>query len=184
MRDYTVYSQEAVCVYVAKYWCGWKWLPFRMVGVAHGTRGLLELVSKERRGIEFVNSFLYDTSMFVREDDIYNVFVYNTPPIRYIVVDDKGNIRDYRSLISRYDERSKTRHTYNTRESMVRNTQEYRKCITGDDIREVKSGYGITLNPIRPKRKSIKCNGYSSSRFQRSWKSQRKSRRQNKMIHM
>lgn len=101
---------------------------------------------------------------------------------RYLIIDDHGNVRDFHQLTKKY--KKKIIIHYGTRGGGWSNhyanlTSDQRKSITPEEIRDIKDEYGITLKPIKPKRKTdswdhergLKVSGWKmQSKRKKQWK--------------
>lgn len=107
---------------------------------------------------------------------------------RYIIIDDKNRIRDFKELTKNVNHHTNRRHSwhpYQSRHSFkIRN--ELKQTLTKEDI-DLCREYGVNIKPIRDKRKQL-YNSYDwyawerPSRKGRSWKEQSKRKHQWKNI--
>lgn len=186
MREYHIYMQRTKRV---EWHCDYniyKWLPWEYVGYVEGTKELYTYFKSKFpysiNSIDFYNSFNYfDDEYFRRDNDCWNsMFNYCREHHRYLIIDDHGNVRDFRQLTKKY--KKKTIIHYGTRgggwSSHCTNlTSDQRKSITPEEIVEVRNEYGITLKPIKPKRK-IDFWDYEKESKVSGWKMQSKRRKQ------
>ena len=186
MREYHIYMQRTKRV---EWHCDYniyKWLPWEYVGYAEGTKELYTYFKSKFpysiNSIDFYNSFNYfDDEYFRRDNDCWNSMLnYCREHHRYLIIDDHGNVRDFRQLTKKY--KKKTIIHYGTRgggwSSHCANlTSDQRKSITPEEIVEVRNEYGITLKPIKPKRK-IDFWDYEKESKVSGWKMQSKRKKQ------
>ena len=92
---------------------------------------------------------------------------------RYLIMDDYGNVRDFHQLTKKY--KKKYYRTYHKHHGWT--VPDQRKSITPEEIVEVRNEYGITLKPIKPKRK-IDPWDYEKESKVSGWKMQSKRRKQ------
>lgn len=186
MREYHIYMQRTKRV---EWHCDYniyKWLPWEYIGYVEGTKELYTYFKSKFpysiNSIDFYNSFNYfDDEYFRRDNDCWNSMLnYCREHHRYLIIDDHGNVRDFRQLTKKY--KKKTIIHYGTRgggwSSHCANlTSDQRKSITPEEIVEVRNEYGITLKPIKPKRK-IDSWDYEKGSKVSGWKMQSKRRKQ------
>lgn len=186
MREYHIYMQRTKCTECYFKRITYKWLPWEYVGYAEGTKELYTYFKSKFpysiNSIDFYNSFNYfDDEYFRRDNDCWNSMLnYCREYHRYLIIDDYGNVRDFHQLTKKY--KKKTIIHYGTRgggwSSHCANlTSDQRKSITPEEIVEVKNEYGITLKPIKPKRK-IDFWDYEKGSKVSGWKMQSKRRKQ------
>ena len=98
---------------------------------------------------------------------------------RYLIMDDYGNVRDFHQLTKKYKKKYyRTYHKHHGWNIHCASTvPDQRKSITPEEIVEGKNEYGITLKPIKPKRK-IDFWDYEKGSKVSGWKMQSKRRKQ------
>jgi len=185
MREYHIYMQRTKCAECHFKRIIYKWLPWEYVGYVEGTKELYTYFKSKFpysiNSIDFYNSFNYFDDEYLKKDN--NWYFMSTCPHeyhRYLIIDDHGNVRDFHQLTKKY--KKKIIIHYGTRgggwSSHCANlTSDQRKSITPEEIRDIKDEYGITLRPIKPKRK---INPYDHERGLKvsGWKMQSKRRKQ------
>lgn len=188
MRTYYIYRQQSKLVDVHCEYSLYRWLPFEYVGYVEGTRELYEIFKRKYfRGVLYptcVNSFVYDTKLFKRKFSFWDV--HNSEPLtRFIIVDDKGNIRDFHELTDKYKKKYRYISRHNAYQAhWIHNMNELRQSITPMEIKEIKDEYGITLNPIKPNRKTDPWCFSEYHKRSKGWKEQTKRKRQYKPKEM
>lgn len=190
MRTYYIYIQRAKLINSHMEYCEYMWLPFELFDCVTGTKELYD-VFKDRikfnsiGGLQFNNSLSYNAERFCKPFDYYMIWENKPKCSRFVIVDDKGVIRDFYELTHKYKKKSKycCGHKYNAyQERQVNNASEKRKILTPEEIREVKDKYGITLLPIKPKRKVFCYYGiYDCKKYSKGWKQQTKRKKQYKV---
>lgn len=180
MRIYHIYMQ-CTKIITSNLWdemvtC--KWLPWVYIDYVNGTKELYTYFRNYAishnmfsvRSIKFHNSFEYDDRYFRRNFTDYK--------IRFLIVDDSGNIRSFDDLTKAY-RKHKMRHyghyAYQIRRH-VSNVQERRRSIVPDEIKEAANEYGIYLN--EPKRIIAPWAFDNYRKKPKCWKDQSKRRRQ------
>lgn len=175
MRRYHIYIQRTKVVEYHCEWAKYKWLPWEYLGYLTGTKEVYTYF-KRKYGKQFYNKFNYfeDEYMYDSSD-----FMMTREYHRYLIMDDKGIVRDFHKLTDQY-KKNRICH-YGTRGGgwhthLVNLVSDQRKSITPEEIRNIKNEYGISLKPIKSKRninqwhyKGIKISG---------WKMQSKRRKQ------
>ena len=98
---------------------------------------------------------------------------------RYLIIDDYGNVRDFHQLTKKY--KKKYYRTYHKHHGWnihwASTVPDQRKSITPEEIVEVRNEYGITLKPIKPKRKTDSWDHVRGLKVS-GWKMQSKRRKQ------
>lgn len=181
MRKYKVYKQTAKLLYVCTNWSSWRYLPYEYICTVSGTKKLCNLfLPKLNKKIEFRNTFLYSDEWVHMSEVGFGILEYNEPPDRYVIVDDKGRIRDYYELVDRYlfFGRNTTRRVNSPIGCKIYGNKEERMGMLPDDVRYIKDEYGISILSPRRKRVSKFCDEYKGRQCHRSWKYQSKKRRQ------
>lgn len=190
MRDYNIYRQRAKFVNIHLGYLWWKWLPFEYICTVTGTKELNALFHNpnfcKRWGIAFHDSFTYDEKPFKQGKswDFWDISASN-PTERFLIVDDKGNPRNYYQLTDKYKKRYYHicwRRPY--QHHCFHNVSEQRKSITPDEVQEIKDKYGINILPIKPKRNRNPWDNERCHAFSRGWKAQTKRRKQYKPKEM
>ena len=140
MRDYHIYRQRAKFVNIHLGYLWWKWLPFEYICTVTGTKELNALFHNpnfcKRWGIAFHDSFTYDEKSFKQGKswDFWDISASN-PTERFLIVDDKGNPRNYYQLTDKYKKRYYHicwRRPY--QHHCFHNVSEHRKSITPDEV--------------------------------------------------
>ena len=185
MREYHIYMQRTKCVEGHFKWITYKWLPWEYVGYVEGTKELYTYFKSKFpysiNSIDFYNSFNYfDDEYFRRDNDCWNSMLdYCREYHRYLIIDDYGNVRDFHQLTKKY--KKKYYRTYHKHHGWnihwASTVPDQRKSITPEEIVEVRNEYGITLKPIKPKRK-IDSWDYEKGSKVSGWKMQSKRRKQ------
>lgn len=177
MRLYYIYKQICEPVDFIRY----KWLPYQWVCNAYGTKELYDIFGDckslfGKRLFEFGNSLQFDNKPFIKR--------YFDPEVRYLIIDEFINVRNYFELTEKYrnkwERRVIIKKAYNTHYN-AKVIGERRKGITPQEIQEIKNEYGFYILPIKPKRK---IDLYDLSEFKKgskSWKDQSKRRKQYKV---
>ena len=184
MREYHIYMQrtkrtEWHCDYSI-----YKWLPWDYVGYVEGTKELYTYFKSKfpysMRSINFYHSFNYFDDEYSKiknncDDYGYTILKY----YRYLIVDEQGNVRDFHQLTKKYKKKYyRTYHKHHGWNIHYASTvPDQRKSITPEEIVEVKNEYGITLKPIKPKRKTDSWDHERGSKVS-GWKMQSKRRKQ------
>mgnify|MGYP000040668429 FL=1 len=98
---------------------------------------------------------------------------------RYLIIDDHGNVRDFHQLTKKYKKKYyRTYHKHHGWNIHRASTEpDQRKSITPEEIKEIKYEYGITLKPIKPKRKTDSWDHVRGSKVS-GWKMQSKRKKQ------
>lgn len=186
MRDYHIYRQTAKYVNAYTNYSLLRWLPFKYVCTVSGTKELFRLFNNrgfcDRWSLSFHNSFTYNSKVFKGTGiSFWNIYEEKMPE-RFLIVDDRGKVRDYYELTGRYGK--KNRFSYRHRPYQYRcfsNASEKRKSVTPSEVREIKDEYGITMLPIKPKRNRSPWDYERCSAISRGWKKQTKRRKQYKV---
>lgn len=184
MREYHIYMQrtkrtEWHCDYSIH-----KWLSWECVGHVKGTKELYTYFKSKfpysMRSINFYHSFNYFDDEYSKiknncDDYGYTILEY----YRYLIVDEQGNVRDFYQLTKKYKKKYyriyHKHHGWNIHWAST--VPDQRKSITPEEIVEVRNEYGITLKPIKPKRK-INPWDYEKESKVSGWKMQSKRRKQ------
>ena len=147
MREYHIYIQHTKCVEAHFNYIIYRWLPWEYVGCVEGTKEL----------------YTYFKSKFP----------YSMRSINY------GNVRDFHQLTKKY--KKKYYRTYHKHHGWnihwASTVPDQRKSITPEEIVEVRNEYGITLKPIKPKRKTDSWDHVRGLKVS-GWKMQSKRRKQ------
>lgn len=153
----------------------YKQLPFEYIGYVHGTKTLYDLW---KRGLPwdrpvFCNSFGNGEPVFLRN-----------PCDKYIILDEKGRIRDFHELTDRHIPSYQFNHSGHRapRQDHYGPTTipEMSQTITPEEIREIKDEYGITLRPCHPKRTHDSWGESCFHKISKGWKKQSKRKHQYK----
>ena len=157
MRKYYIFRQRAAYLYTVNDYNSYynlsfyyKWLPFECLGYVEGIKELYITFKKQqwlKFNTQFVKTFIYDTEPFLLS--------FNEPRERFLILDDSSNIRDFYKLTEKYRKKKKSvlhKHQAYQHHS-IHIANEKRKSLSPAEIDEVKEVYGITLQPINPKRK-------------------------------
>jgi len=183
MRTYYIYRQDIryaalydeIMGFLSKFRC--KYFPYEYVGYIEGVKELYKHFTYLRRHrfeqFIFSKTFLYDNTEFC---------VTGRPSAKYIIIDDRGNIRDYEQLVRKYAKRKhyqkyRTPHQCN----VLHFRSDIRREITPDDYREYKAEYGAAANLKAPRQKRHRFyiwNIRECHKKSRSWKDQTKRRKQ------
>lgn len=185
MREYHIYMQRTKRV---EWHCDYniyKWLPWEYIGYVEGTKELYTYFKSKFpysiNSIDFYNSFNYfDDEYFRRDNDCWNSMLnYCREHHRYLIIDDYGNVRDFHQLTKKY--KKKYYRTYHKHHGWnihwASTVPDQRKSITPEEIVEVRNEYGITLKPIKPKRKTDSWDHVRGLKVS-GWKMQSKRRKQ------
>lgn len=195
MRTYYIYRQITKLVDSTFSTSYYRWLPFEYVGYAIGTRRLHETFSKNKnkslwKSISFINTFQYDSKVFAKKETHYSYSIWQfeispKPMARYVIVDNKGHVRDYYELVKKYTN-SKSRNCRIFKgayqEHYIHNAHDKRNSITPEEIREIKNKYGFTLLPHSRKLDDDYWCWYSCHKKSKSWKDQTKRRKQYRAV--
>ncbi len=184
MREYHIYMQhtkrtEWHCDYSI-----YKWLPWEYVGYVEGTKELYTYFKLKfpysMRSINFYYSFNYFDDEYLKIDNNWD-FMCTCPHEyhRYLIIDDHGSVRDFHQLTKKYKKKYyRTYHKHHGWNIHRASTEpDQRKSITPEEIKEIKYEYGITLKPIKPKRKTDSWDHVRGSKVS-GWKMQSKRRKQ------
>ncbi len=184
MREYHIYMQRTKRV---EWHCDYniyKWLPWEYIGYVEGTKELYTYFKSKfpysMRSINFYHSFNYFDDEYSKIKNNYNDYGYTIHEYhRYLIMDDYGNVRDFHQLTKKY--KKKYYRTYHKHHGWnihwASTVPDQRKSITPEEIVEVRNEYGITLKPIKPKRK-IDPWDYEKGSKVSGWKMQSKRRKQ------
>lgn len=166
-------------------------MPYEYIGCVTGTKELYIVMRRFLYGfphynkIETAKSFNYSTEVFRKQhgytlsDIFYYDFRERILTERYAIVDDKGNFRDYYSLVEKYRKRHKYGHyKYAVQVRMPKYVSELRNSITPEESRELKENYGYTL----PSKTVNSWDVSSHYKISRCWKDQRKRKHQWKEV--
>lgn len=186
MREYHIYMQRTKRV---EWHCDYniyKWLPWEYIGYVEGTKELYTYFKSKfpysMRSINFYHSFNYFDDEYSKIKNNYNDYGYTIHEYhRYLIMDDYGNVRDFHQLTKKY--KKKYYRTYHKHHGWnihwASTVPDQRKSITPEEIVEVRNEYGITLKPIKPKRKidpwdhvrGLKVSGWKmQSKRRKQWK--------------
>lgn len=182
MREYHIYMQRTKRV---EWHCDYniyKWLPWEYIGHVEGTKELYTYFKSKfpysMRSINFYHSFNYFDDEYSKIKNNYNDYGYTIHEYhRYLIVDDHGNVRDFHQLTKKY--KKKYYRTYHKHHGWNIHwaSPDQRKSITPEEIVEVRNEYGITLKPIKSKRKTDSWD-YVRGLKVSGWKMQSKRRKQ------
>ena len=175
MREYHIYMQRTKVVEYHCEWAKYKWLPWEYLGYLTGTKEVYTYF-ETKYDKQFYNKFNYF------EDEYMHGRCYFTTTKeyhRYLIMDDYGNVRDFHQLTKKYKKKYyRTYHKHHGWNIHRASTEpDQRKSITPEEIVEVRNEYGITLKPIKPKRK-IDSWDYKKGSKVSGWKMQSKRRKQ------
>lgn len=159
MREYHIYMQRTKCAEDHFKWSIYKWLPWEYVGHAEGTKELYAYFKSKfpysTRSINFYHSFNYFDDKYLKIDNNWDFMICTHEYHRYLIIDDHGNVRDFYQLTKKY--KKKYYRTYHKHHGWnihrASTVLDQRKSITPEEIAEVKNEYGITLKPLKPKRR-------------------------------
>lgn len=184
MREYHIYMQRTKCAECHFKRIIYKWLPWEYVGYVEGTKELYTCFKSKFtysiRSINFYHSFNYFDDEYLKIDNNWD-FMCTCPREyhRYLIIDDRGNVRDFHRLTKKYKKKYyrtyHKHHGWNIHQASTVSDQ--RKSITPEEIVEIRNEYGITLKPIKPKRK-IDSWDYEKGSKVSGWKMQSKRRKQ------
>ena len=185
MRAYHIYMQRTKCAECHFKRITYKWLPWEYIGYVEGTKELYAYFKLEfpysTRSINFYHSFNYFDDEYFRIDNDYwnSMLSYRHEYHRYLIIDDHGNIRDFHQLTKKYKKKYyRTYHKHHGWNIHRASTEpDQRKSITPEEIKEIKYEYGITLKPIKPKRKTDSWDHVRGSKVS-GWKMQSKRKKQ------
>lgn len=184
MREYHIYMQrtkrtEWHCDYSI-----YKWLPWEYVGYVEGTKELYTYFKLKfpysMRSINLYHSFNYFDDEYLKIDNNWD-FMCTCPREyhRYLIMDNYGNVRDFYQLTKKY--KKKYYRTYHKHHGWnihwASTVPDQRKSITPEEIVEIRNEYGITLKPIKPKRKTDSWDHVRGLKVS-GWKMQSKRRKQ------
>lgn len=172
MRNYHIYIQRTKIVERHCYYAKHKWMPWEYLGYVNGTKELY-ICFKRKYNKKFYDKFNYFEDEYMYES--FDIFPHEYH--RYLIIDEKGVVRDFYELTGRY--KKKKIYYYGNgcagwNEHWMRLASDQRKSVTPEEIRDIKDEYGISLKSIKPKRNmwDYKCNKISG------WKMQSKRRKQ------
>lgn len=184
MREYHIYIQHTKCVEAHFNYIIYRWLPWEYVGCVEGTKELYTYFKSKfpysMRSINLYHSFNYFDDEYLKIDNNWD-FMCTCPREyhRYLIIDDYGNVRDFHQLTKKY--KKKYYRTYHKHHGWnihwASTVPDQRKSITPEEIVEIRNEYGITLKPIKPKRK-INSWDYEKGSKVSGWKMQSKRRKQ------
>lgn len=186
MREYHIYMQRTKCVECYFKRVIYKWLPWEYIGCVEGTKELYTCFKLKfpynMRSINFYHSFNYFDDEYLKKDNNWD-FMSTCPHEyhRYLIVDDHGNVRNFHQLTKKYKKKYyRTYHKHHGWNIHRASTEpDQRKSITPEEIVEIRNEYGITLKPIKPKRKTdsrdyvrgLKVSGWKmQSKRKKQWK--------------
>lgn len=188
MRAYHIYRQVAQIKDAHGYSAIYKWMPHEYIGFVYGTKNLKNYFDSMGRFARRSFSTRFLTGTFKRSLPTYYSFFdcdndaeYNLTT--YIIIDDKGNFRDYNELVQKYKKRYCCGHNgayqYRVRGNIMR---DHRRSVTPEEINEMEEEYGITLSPIKPKRNINPWDLSECVKCSKGWKAQSKRKRQYKEV--
>lgn len=183
MREYHIYMQRTKRV---EWHCDYniyKWLPWEYVGYVEGTKELYTYFKSKfpysMRSINFYHSFNYFDDEYLKIDNNWDFMIRTHEYHRYLIIDNYGNVRDFYQLTKKY--KKKYYRTYHKHHGWnihwASTVPDQRKSITPEEIVEVRNEYGITLKPIKPKRKTDSWDHVRGLKVS-GWKMQSKRRKQ------
>lgn len=184
MREYHIYMQRTKRV---EWHCDYniyKWLPWEYIGHVEGTKELYTYFKSKfpysMRSINFYHSFNYFDDEYSKIKNNYNDYGYTIHEYhRYLIIDDHGNVRDFYQLTKKY--KKKYYRTYHKHHGWnihwASTVPDQRKSITPEETVEIRNEYGITLKPIKPKRKTDSWDHVRGLKVS-GWKMQSKRRKQ------
>lgn len=183
MREYHIYMQRTKCVEGHFKWITYKWLPWEYVGYVEGTKELYTYFKSKFpysiNSIDFYNSFNYFDDEYLKIDNNWDFMICTHEYHRYLIIDNYGNVRDFYQLTKKY--KKKYYRTYHKHHGWnihwASTVPDQRKSITPEEIVEVRNEYGITLKPIKPKRKTDSWDHVRGLKVS-GWKMQSKRRKQ------
>lgn len=183
MREYHIYMQRTKCVEGHFKWIIYKWLPWEYVGYVEGTKELYTYFKSKfpysMRSINFYHSFNYFDDEYLKIDNNWDFMIRTHEYHRYLIIDNYGNVRDFYQLTKKY--KKKYYRTYHKHHGWnihwASTVPDQRKSITPEEIVEVRNEYGITLKPIKPKRKTDSWDHVRGLKVS-GWKMQSKRRKQ------
>lgn len=193
MREYHIYMQRTKCVGGHFKWIVYKWLPWEHVECVEGTKELYTYFKSKFKYclsnvafyyslnddeyLRIVNNWANDE--YLKIDKNWDFMIRTHEYHRYLIMDDHGNVRDFHQLTKKY--KKKYYRTYHKHHGWnihwASTVPDQRKSITPEEIIEVKNEYGITLKPIKPKRK-IDFWDYEKESKVSGWKMQSKRKKQ------
>jgi hypothetical protein len=182
MRKYYIFRQKTKIVNVYCDYSLRRWLPYEYVCYVNGTKELYNLFNNRDfyngSRASFGDSFEYSTKSFKYEISFWDLFYHHdTTLTRFIIVDDKGRIRDFYELTKKY-KKCRNGWRYNAYQfHKIHDTNERRQSLTPVEIREIRDEYGIVLSPGR---KINDWHVYRGHKYSKGWKSQSKRRKQYK----
>lgn len=183
MREYHIYMQRTKCVEGHFKWIIYKWLPWEYVGYVEGTKELYTYFKSKfpysMRSINFYHSFNYFDDEYLKIDNNWDFMICTHEYHRYLIMDDYGNVRDFHQLTKKYKKKYyRTYHKHHGWNIHRASTEpDQRQSITPEEIVEVRNEYGITLKPIKPKRKTDSWDHVRGLKVS-GWKMQSKRRKQ------
>lgn len=183
MREYRIYMQRTKPVECHCNYTTYKWLPWEYVGYVVGTKELYKYFKLKfkysMRSINLYHSFNYFDDEYLKIDNNWDFMFCTHEYHRYLIMDDQGNVRDFHQLTKKY--KKKYYRTYHKHHGWnihrASTVLDQRKSITPEEIAEVKNEYGITLKPIKPKRKMEPWVPMRESKVS-GWKMQSKRKKQ------
>lgn len=129
--------------------------------------------------INFYHSFNYFDDEYLKIDNNWDFMIRTHEYHRYLIIDNYGNVRDFYQLTKKY--KKKYYRTYHKHHGWnihwASTVPDQRKSITPEEIVEVRNEYGITLKPIKPKRKTDSWDHVRGLKVS-GWKMQSKRRKQ------
>lgn len=184
MREYRIYMQRTKPVEYHYNYLTYRWLPWEYVGHVEGTKELYTYFKSKFpysiKSINFYHSFDYFEDEYFKNTNKWDFsYHWSHEYHRYLIADDNGNVRDFHQLTKKY--KKKYYRTYHKHHGWnihwASTVPDQRKSITPEEITEVKNEYGITLKPIKPKRK-IDSWDYEKESKVSGWKMQSKRKKQ------
>lgn len=183
MREYHIYMQRTKRV---EWHCDYniyKWLPWEYIGHVEGTKELYTYFKTKfpysMRSINLYHSFNYFDDEYLKIDNNCDFMIRIHEYHRYLIIDNYGNVRDFYQLTKKY--KKKYYRTYHKHHGWnihwASTVPDQRKSITPEEIVEVRNEYGITLKPIKPKRKTDSWDHVRGLKVS-GWKMQSKRRKQ------
>lgn len=185
MRKYHIYIQisKVVKIHFGRDYATHKWISsLKYINSICGTKKLYKWVKYNNYYIsDFCDSFDHKEEYF--DKPIITYYRSNIPTCkRFIIIDDSGNIRNIRELISKY-EKNLNRRIYPSHRKRAGysyhyvNISDQKKSLTPEEVQEIKNKYGIFVKPIKPKR-IVDPYGIEKLYKNCGWKMQTKKKRQ------
>lgn len=169
---YYVYRQESIFLNVYTNYSLYKWAGFTLIAEIEGTRNLYNYIGP----IGWYNKKLFTNSLsnYGYTFKVYKTFnnAFTDYNYRYLIIDEKGNVRDFNELTDRY---KKKRHR-NTRAYQYHQphlSKHKRKALSNAELKEIKYEYGFNLYD-KNMNDTDKYYYYNVHKKPKNWKSQSK----------